>query len=76
MPADEGAGIDVDALKELELAIEADPNVSLKAELPSRDGWLEQRVELGTPGVTELPVRLETTRGERVLFHVWAVQPE
>jgi hypothetical protein len=58
------------------LSVEADPNVALEARLPKRDGWLEQRIELGTPGVSQLPVRLETRNAERVLFHVWAVQPE
>lgn len=57
------------------LKVEAAPNVSLQIELPRRDGWLEQRIELGSPGVSELPVRLESPR-PRVLFHVWAVQPE
>jgi hypothetical protein len=60
----------------LSLSVEADPNVSTKVQLPRKDGWLEQRIELGTPGVSQLPVRLETAQGERVLFHVWAVQPE
>lgn len=58
------------------LRVEADPDVSARVDLPPKDGWLEQRIELGTPGVTSLPVRLESERGERVLFHVWAVQPE
>ncbi len=58
------------------LALEADPNVEKHVELPRRDGWLEQRIELGTPGVTRLSVRLSAQRVERVLFHVWAVQPE
>jgi len=58
------------------LEIEADPNVVKQVVLPRRDGWLEQRVELGTPGVTNLAVRLTAPSGERVLFHVWAVQPE
>ena len=58
------------------LEVEADPNVQKQVELPRRDGWLEQRIELGSPGVSRLSVRLETRRGEHVLFHVWAVQPE
>ena len=58
------------------LELEADPNVSKKVELARRDGWLEQRIELGTPGVSKLSVRLSAQRVERVLFHVWAVQPE
>ncbi len=58
------------------LRVEADPNVSVQVELPRKDGWVEQRVELGTPGVSVLPIRLETAQGEHVLFHVWAVQPE
>ena len=58
------------------LELEADPNVQRRSELPRRDGWLEQRIELGTPGVTRLAVRLDAQRVERVLFHVWAVQPE
>lgn len=58
------------------LQLEADPNVEKKVELTRRDGWLEQRVELGTPGVSRLSVRLSAERVERVLFHVWAVQPE
>ena len=58
------------------LALEADPNVEKKVELARRDGWLEQRIELGTPGVSKLSVRLSAARVERVLFHVWAVHPE
>jgi hypothetical protein len=58
------------------LELEADPNVQKHVQLPARDGWLEQRIELGTPGVTRLSVRLDAARVERVLFHVWAVQPE
>jgi hypothetical protein len=58
------------------LHVEADPNVAVDVELPRRDGWLEQRVELGTPGVSTLPVRFDVAQGERVFFHVWAVQPE
>ena len=58
------------------LELEADPNVQRRAELPARDGWLEQRIELGTPGVTRLSVRLDAKSVERVLFHAWAVQPE
>jgi hypothetical protein len=58
------------------LKLEADPNVSQGVELPKRDGWLEQRIELGKPGVARLPVRIAGEREERVLFHVWAVQPE
>lgn len=58
------------------LRVEADPHLSVQVELPRQDGWLEQRVELGMPGGSVLPVRLETAQGERVLFHVWAVQPE
>lgn len=60
----------------LTLSVEADPQVSIKTELGRRDGWLEQRIELGTPGVSQLPVRLETKEGEHILFHVWAVQPD
>jgi hypothetical protein len=60
----------------LELALEADPNVAVRAKLPRKDGWLEQRVELGTPGVSQLSVRIEARNAELVLFHVWAVQPE
>jgi hypothetical protein len=58
------------------LELEADPNVQQHVELKARDGWLEQRIELGTPGVTRLSVRLETKNAERILFHAWAVQPE
>ncbi len=58
------------------LRLEADPGIEMWVELPSRDGWVEERVELGRLGVTTLPVRLETKDRERVLFHVWAVQPE
>jgi len=58
------------------LDLEADPNVQKRTELPARDGWLEQRIELGTPGTSRLSVRLQSERVERVLFHVWAVQPE
>lgn len=60
----------------LTLELEADPNVQKRLVLPRRDGWLEQRIELGTPGVTRLSVRLTSQPVERVLFHVWAVQPE
>jgi hypothetical protein len=58
------------------LKLEADPNVSQVVTLPPRDGWLEQRIELGKPGVVRLPIRIAGDGGERVLFHVWAVQPE
>jgi hypothetical protein len=58
------------------LELEADPDVKKQSQLPRRDGWVEQRIELGTPGVTRLAVRLDALRVERVLFHVWAVQPE
>ena len=58
------------------LELEADPNVEKRLELPRRDGWLEQRIDLGTPGSARLSVRLNAPRGERVLFHVWAVQPD
>jgi hypothetical protein len=58
------------------LRVEADPNVAAQVELGRKDGWLEQRIDLGTPGVSSLPVRLESAQGEHVLFHVWAVQPE
>jgi hypothetical protein len=58
------------------LELEADPNVERRLELPRRDGWLEQRIDLGTPGSTRLAVRLKAASVERVLFHVWAVQPD
>jgi len=58
------------------LELEAGPNIRKQVELPRRDGWLEQRIELGTPGVSSLAVRLNAPSVERVLFHVWAVQPE
>ncbi|MDF3066459.1 MAG: uncharacterized protein K0R38_2060 [Polyangiaceae bacterium] len=58
------------------LHVEADPSFSAQVELGRKDGWLEQRVDLGMPGVSTLPVRLESAQGEHVLFHVWAVQPE
>ncbi|RYZ06907.1 MAG: hypothetical protein EOO73_14040 [Myxococcales bacterium] len=58
------------------LQVEADPNVAIRVELGRKDGWLEQRIELGEPGVSSLPVRFESAQGEHVLFHVWAVQPE
>jgi hypothetical protein len=58
------------------LEVEADPEIARKVELPARDGWLEQRVELGRPGVSQLFVRLTAKSAEHVLFHVWAVQPE
>jgi hypothetical protein len=58
------------------LKLEADPNVSQVVTLPPRDGWLEQRIELGKPGVVRLPIRIAGDGVERVLFHVWAVQPE
>lgn len=60
----------------VKLEVEADPNVVKQVLLPQRDGWLEQRIELGSPGVTRLSVRLMAQTSERVLFHVWAVQPE
>jgi hypothetical protein len=60
----------------VELALEADPNVVAKAKLQRRDGWLEERIPLGSPGVSQLQLRLSAERTERVLFHVWAVQPE
>jgi hypothetical protein len=60
----------------IELSVEADPNVAVEAQLAKKDGWLEQRIELGTPGVSLLSVRLEARHTELVLFHVWAVQPE
>jgi hypothetical protein len=58
------------------LSLEADPDVKKAIELVRTDGWLEQRVDLGTPGVSVLQVRLEARDIELVLFHVWAVQPE
>ena len=58
------------------LTLETDPDISKKVELPAKQGWVEQRVELGRLGVTQLPVRLKDERHERILFHVWAVQPE
>jgi hypothetical protein len=60
----------------VELVVEADPSIRVEAQLAKKDGWLEQRIELGTPGVASLPVRIEAAHTERVLFHVWAVQPE
>jgi hypothetical protein len=59
-----------------ELKVECDPNLSNVVQLPKRDGWLEQRIELGRPGVVQLPVRLRADSVERVVFHVWAIQPE
>jgi hypothetical protein len=56
------------------LELEADPGVTKTVELSAKDGWLEQRIELGTPGVSKLSVRIDSRSGERVLFHVWAVQ--
>ena len=56
------------------LEIEADPGVAKVVELAAKDGWLEQRVDLGTPGVSQLSVRIDARTTERVLFHVWAVQ--
>ena len=58
------------------LEVAADPEIVKRAELPARDGWLEQRVELGRPGLSRLFVRLAAEHVEHVLFHVWAVQPE
>lgn len=58
------------------LDLEVDPNVVKRVELPQRDGWVEQRIELGKLGMSRLAVRLRAERTERVLFHVWAVQPE
>jgi hypothetical protein len=56
------------------LELEADPGVTKTIELAPKDGWLEQRVDLGTPGVSKLSVRIDARTSERVLFHVWAVQ--
>jgi hypothetical protein len=56
------------------LELEADPGVSQTVELLPKDGWLEQRIDLGTPGVSKLSVRIDSRTTERVLFHVWAVQ--
>ncbi|HEY6081613.1 MAG TPA: hypothetical protein VIW29_22515 [Polyangiaceae bacterium] len=61
--------------EKLRLTVEGDPNLEKQVELPARDGWLEQRIELGVPGVSRLPLRL-VTDAEHVFFHVWAVQPE
>jgi hypothetical protein len=58
------------------LTLEADLGLAKVVELPKRDGWLEQRIELGKPGVVRLPIRITGSPEERVLFHVWAVQPE
>lgn len=58
------------------VALEADPGITKTLELPRTDGWLEQRVDLGTPGTSVLSVRLEAYNAELVLFHVWAIQPE
>jgi hypothetical protein len=62
--------------EDVDLSLEADPNITVEARLPRTDGWLEQRIELGKPGVSQLAIRLEAKRAELVLFHVWAVQPE
>jgi hypothetical protein len=59
-----------------QLRIEVDPGVQRALELPSRDGWIEERVELGRLGVDRISVRLDSVGSERVLFHVWVVQPE
>jgi hypothetical protein len=59
-----------------ELSLEADPNVQQSPRLPARDGWLEQRIDLGTPGVSELAVRLSAPQVEHIFFHAWAVQPD
>jgi len=58
------------------LDVATDPEISRRVELPAHDGWLEQRVELGRPGTTQLLLRVNAKRGEHVLFHVWATQPE
>jgi hypothetical protein len=58
------------------VSLEADPGIQKTLELARTDGWLEQRVDLGTPGVSVLSVRLEPRGSELVLFHAWAVQPE
>lgn len=60
----------------LTLEVQTDPGSTLRAQLPARDGWLEQRIELGTPGAGHVRVRIGATRGEHLLFHAWAVQPE
>ncbi len=60
----------------LRLKLQAEPKILKQVELPRRDGWIEQRIELGKPGVVSLLVRLDADGAERVLFHVWAVQPE
>jgi hypothetical protein len=60
----------------VELEVDADPEIVKPAQLSARDGWLEQRVELGRPGVSQLFVRLVSKHSEHSLFHVWAVQPE
>jgi hypothetical protein len=59
-----------------ELTLEIDPNVFKQVPLAQTQGWLEQRVELGRLGMTRLVVRLKDDRAERILFHVWAAQPE
>ncbi|HVY29398.1 MAG TPA: hypothetical protein VHB79_22720 [Polyangiaceae bacterium] len=59
-----------------ELSVEADPNVQLSTRLSPRDGWLEERIELGTPGVSQLAVRLSAPKVEHIFFHAWAVQPD
>jgi hypothetical protein len=58
------------------LDVETDPEISKHVELPAHDGWLEQRVALGSPGASRLLVRVTGKRGEHVLFHIWATQPE
>jgi hypothetical protein len=58
------------------LLVAAEPNIRREVELAKKDGWLEQRIELGHTGLSRLPVTLDAPNVERILFHVWAVQPE
>ena len=47
-----------------------------RAQLPRKDGWLEQRIELGRVNAPRIDVRFDVAGVERIFYHVWAVQPE
>jgi hypothetical protein len=58
------------------LSVLAEPSIKRELVLPKKDGWLEQRIELGHTGLSKLPIRFDVVEVERIFFHVWAVQPE
>ncbi len=62
--------------EKLELVVSVGTKLTRRAELPRKDGWLEQRIELGRVDASELDVRFDVAIGERIFYHVWAVQPE